>query len=193
MIGLLLLLIPLLLIAALIAATSKGPVFFRQQRLGYKSKHFIIYKFRTMFHRQRTSTEQIFFEHPEVTAVGRILRRFKLDEIPQLINILKGDMSIIGPRPCLPELQQKFDENGKIRTQTRPGLFGLADIKGGYYLTWPQRWVHDRYYVENLSFRMDMKLIIMVLPIILFDEDFYLKRIKKREIQSGGTGYDGGV
>jgi len=131
-----------------------------------------------MSHRQRISTEQIFPDHLEVTGIGRLLRRFKLDEIPQLINIFKGDMSIIGPRPCLPELQKKFDENGKSRTQIRPGLFGLADIRGAYYLSWPQRWVHDRYYVENLSFLLDIKLLIMAIPIILFDEDFYLKRKK---------------
>ncbi len=129
-----------------------------------------------MIHRQRISTEQIFADHPEVTGIGRILRRFKLDEIPQLINIFKGDMSIIGPRPCLPELRQQFDENGKARLKVRPGLFGLADIKGGYYLTWPQRWVYDRYYVEHVSLLFDLKLIFLAFPIVLFDEDFYLKR-----------------
>jgi len=178
-IALFILLLPGLVISFLIAVTSSGPVFFMQQRLGYKEKVFLIYKFRTMIHKQRESTEQIFHEHPEVTAIGRILRRFKLDEIPQLINIIKGEMSFIGPRPCLPELQKKFDDNGKIRTQTRPGLFGLADINGGYYLPWPERWVHDRYYVENINLLLDLKLFVKVIPIILFDEDFYLKRIKR--------------
>jgi len=178
-IALLVFLIPGLVISLLVASTSSGPVFFKQQRLGYREKVFLIYKFRTMSHLQSRSTEQIFYTHPDVTVIGRFLRRFKLDEIPQLINIIKGEMSIIGPRPCLPELQKKFDDNGKIRTQTRPGLFGLADINGGYYLTWPERWVHDRFYVENINFLMDIKLLFKVLPIILFDEDFYLKRINK--------------
>jgi lipopolysaccharide/colanic/teichoic acid biosynthesis glycosyltransferase len=181
-VGLLLLSLPLLLIVLWIKSDSNGPVFFIQKRLGLGGEIFSIFKFRTMNHRQRISTEQIFPDHPEVTKAGRILRRFKLDEIPQLINVLKGDMSTIGPRPCLPELQNKFDENGRARLKVRPGLFGLADIKGGYFLTWPQRWVHDRYYVEHLSLWLDIKLLFMALPVILFDEDFYLKRDKKAKM-----------
>lgn len=175
-IGIVLLFIPAAIVTLWIKMEGNGPIFFVQQRLGLHGKIFSIYKFRTMQHQPRQSTQQIFPDHPEVTRFGRILRRFKLDEIPQLINTIKGDMSIIGPRPCLPELQQKFDENANVRLKVRPGLFGLADIRGGYFLTWPQRWVHDRFYVEHLSFWLDVKLIFMVIPIVLFDEDFYLKR-----------------
>ncbi|MBS4058281.1 MAG: sugar transferase [Bacteroidales bacterium] len=174
-----LLLSPLIMLLALwIKLDSKGSVLFIQPRLGHKGRIFKIYKFRTMKQRERQSTQQIFPDHPEVTTAGRFLRRFKLDEIPQLLNVLKGEMSLIGPRPCLPELAQKFDENGKKRIKVRPGLFGLADIKGGYYLSWPQRWVYDRYYVEHLNPWLDLKLIFMAIPIILFDEDYYLKKKK---------------
>ena len=178
-IGLLFLTVPLAFIAIWIRIDSTGPVLFIQKRLGHGGKVFSILKFRTMHHRSRESSEQIFPDHPEVTRAGRILRRFKLDEIPQLLNVFKGDMSLIGPRPCLPELQEKFDENGLVRLKVRPGLFGLADIKGGYYLTWPQRWVHDRYYVEHLCFWLDVKLMFMAIPIVLFDEDFWLKRVER--------------
>jgi len=177
--GSILLAIPVAVIAVLICLDSKGPAFFIQQRLGRNGRIFGIWKFRTMQHRIRESTEQIMPDHPEVTGLGKFLRRFKLDETPQLVNVVIGDMSIIGPRPCLPELQQKFDENGFVRLKVRPGLFGLADIEGGYYLSWPQRWVHDRHYVKNLSLWLDLKLAFMALPIILFDEDYYLKRNKK--------------
>ncbi len=176
LIGGTILLIPILIIIILLRIQSNGPVFFTQKRLGYEAKTFKIYKFRTMLHRKRVSKEQVFPDHPEVTKVGRFLRRFKLDEMPQLFNVLKGDMSIVGPRPCLPELQKKFDKNGKARVEVRPGLFGLADINGGYYLTWPQRWVYDQFYVENISFWLDIKLMLKAIPIILFDEDFYLQR-----------------
>lgn len=177
----LLLLIPGLFIALLIKAGSKGPVFFKQQRLGYQGRVFAIFKFRTMTHRPRVPDSQTFPDDPEVTKAGRFLRRFKLDEIPQFINVLRGDMSLIGPRPCLPELKEAFDENGFARLGVRPGLFGLADIRGGYYLTWPQRWVHDREYTERLSLWLDSSLALKVIPIILFDEDFWLKKNQNQD------------
>lgn len=165
-----------LVIAVIVWFDSNGPILFFQHRLGLNGKIYKIYKFRTMYNSTRISTQQIFPDHPEVTHAGKYLRRFKADEIPQLINVIKGEMSIIGPRPCLPELRQKFDENGVFRLKVKPGLFGLADIRGGYYLSWPQRWIYDREYIENLSLILDLKLMFMAIPIIIFDENFYLKR-----------------
>lgn len=175
-VALICLLIPAALIALVIKIDSEGPALFVQKRLGWNGTIFNIYKFRTMTHKNRVSREQVMPSHPEVTPAGKMLRRFKLDEIPQFLNVLRGDMSLIGPRPCLPELMERFDENGHLRLKVRPGLFGLSDIMGGYYLTWPQRWVYDRIYVEKLSFFFDIKLAFKVIPVILFDENFYLKK-----------------
>ncbi len=168
------------MIALAIRAGSKGPVLFRQQRLGYQGRVFTIHKFRTMTHQPRIPSTQTFPDDPEVTRVGRFLRKYKLDELPQFINVLRGDMSLIGPRPCLPELKEEFDENGFARLKVRPGLFGLADIRGGYHLSWPQRWVHDREYVERMSLALDLSLAIKILPVFFFDESFWLKRESKK-------------
>ncbi len=172
----LLLLVPGLLLALAIKAESKGPVLFVQKRLGHKGKVFRMYKFRTMVHRERIPVSQTFPDDPEVTRMGRFLRRFKLDEIPQFVNVLKGDMSLIGPRPCLPELMEEFDANGYARLKVRPGLFGLADIHGGYSLSWPQRWVYDKQYTDKLSFTTDVALMLKAIPLIFFNRSFFQKK-----------------
>ena len=173
----LLLLSPLfIIIMVLVRLESAGPVFFKQKRLGKSGRVFKIWKFRTMQQFHRLSDHQVFHDHPEITRVGRFLRRYKLDELPQLFNILKGDMAVIGPRPCLPELKNEFDENGHARLLVKPGLAGLADINGGYFLPWPKRWVHDKRYVENISFWLDLKILVRIPFLILFDEDYFLRR-----------------
>jgi len=175
-IAIIIVLVPMIFMSLWIIFDSRGPVFFVQKRLGWQGRIFSIYKFRTMQHKLREFKEQVFTNHPEVTRSWKFLRRFKLDEIPQFFNVLKVDMSFIGPRPCLPELQDRFDENGYARLKVPPGLFGLADIKGGYFLSWPYSWVHDRYYVKHISFLLNVKLVLISIPTVLFDEDFYLKR-----------------
>jgi undecaprenyl phosphate N,N'-diacetylbacillosamine 1-phosphate transferase len=174
---LLLMLCPLIFILAiLIKIDSKGPVFFTQERLGKDGKIFNIIKFRTMFDRKMRSGGQVFMDHPEITRLGKFLRRSKLDEIPQLINILKGDMSIIGPRPSLPDLQERFDENGIFRIKVKPGLSNYAAINGSIYLSWPERWVYDRYYVEHLSLFLDVKIVIMTCIVVIFGDKVFLKK-----------------
>ena len=168
---LLVLLSPLFIITAvLIKLTSKGPLFFRQQRVGKNGKLFSVYKFRTMIDKVRSFDKQTFIGDVEVTAVGKIIRRLKIDELPQLLNVVKGDMSLIGPRPCLPALIKDFNESGKKRLLVRPGLTGLAQVNGNIYLTWEQRWEFDRNYVENQSLALDLKIISKTVLIVLFGE-----------------------
>lgn len=131
---------------------------------------------RTMTDRNRVSDKEILKGNSEVTIVGNILRRLKIDELPQIINILIGDMSIVGPRPCLTSQINEFNEDGKIRLLIRPGLTGLAQINGNIYLTWPERWKYDRIYVEKISFLMDIKIILKTFLIVFLGEQKFIKK-----------------
>jgi len=165
------LMIPLsLLITVLIKVDSKGPVFFIQERIGLKGRIFNIYKFRTMTHKKRFEHQEVFPDNPELTRIGRILRRFKMDELPQLFNVLLGDMSLVGPRPPLPTQIELYSEEDKKRLEVLPGLTGLAQISGSIMLSWPERWVYDREYVDNLSFLLDLKIILKTFRIIIIGE-----------------------
>ncbi len=170
------LLMPLLLILyVIVKADSKGGFFFIQQRLGKDGKLIRVFKIRTMSDKPRESSKEIIKDNEEVTRVGKILRRFKIDELPQIINVLKGEMSFVGPRPCLPELQKEFDTNGMKRIMVRPGLTGLAQINGNIYLTWENRWKYDAYYVENVNLFFDFYILVKTVLIIFFGEEKYFK------------------
>lgn len=167
----LLLLLPLLVfVTVLIKLTSKGPVFFLQERLGKEGGLFQVYKFRTMTDKARNFNEQVTTETFEVTFIGKFIRRSKIDELPQLYNVLVGDMSLVGPRPCLPELLNDFNEDGAYRLKVRPGLTGLAQVNGNIYLSWEERWVLDRKYVENQSLRLDFKILLKTVLVVLLGE-----------------------
>lgn len=155
---------------------SKGSFFYFQERLGKNGIFFKVFKIRTMTDKPRESNKEILKGNPEVTTVGAFLRRLKIDELPQLLNILKGDMSFVGPRPCLPALEKDFNEDGKKRTLVRPGLTGLAQINGNIYLTWEERWKYDSYYVNNLSFIFDIKIILKTVLIVFMGEEKFLKK-----------------
>lgn len=127
-----------------------------------------------MLIKDRTNISEILADHPDVTPVGRLLRRFKVDELPQLFNVIRGDMSLVGPRPCLPETVSEFDCNGEARLAVRPGLTGLAQVNGNVHLSWPERWKYDRYYVENLSIQLDCKILFKTLLVIVFGEQPFL-------------------
>jgi lipopolysaccharide/colanic/teichoic acid biosynthesis glycosyltransferase len=124
--------------------------------------------------------DKILLNDTRITRFGRILRRFKIDELPQLFNVLKGDMSIIGPRPCHPELVKEFDENAICRLDVRPGLTGLAQVNGNIFLEWPERWKYDKYYVDNLSFWLDLKIILKTILIVFKGEERFLNKLDKR-------------
>jgi len=172
----LLILAPILLLVSLfIKIDSTGPVLFKQIRLGQDNKTFTVYKFRTMTNRDRVA-KNIYKDDPEVTRAGKALRRFKIDELPQLFNVFLGDMSMIGPRPCMPQMLEQFDTNGKYRTKVLPGLTGLAQVNGNIYLNWRDRWQYDRYYVENMSFFLDCTIVIKTIKVLLKGEDKYINK-----------------
>lgn len=165
------LLLPLAaLIALFIRIRSGQPILFIQDRLGLHGCVFQAYKFRTMTNFTRTSNREVLSGDPEVTTLGAWLRRFKLDELPQFLNVLKGDMSIVGPRPDLPAHIKKYDGYGKRRLLVLPGLTGLAQVRGNIYLTWPERWQHDAEYVEHLSFRLDIRIIWWTIGVLLLGD-----------------------
>lgn len=166
----------LLLVAIAIKLESKGPLFYTQKRLGYTGQVFELLKFRSMTNKEHDPSVQIFGDEMDVTRVGKIIRRLKIDELPQFINVLKGDMSIVGPRPCLPSLQNDFNEDGKARLIVRPGLTGLAQINGNIHLSWEERWKFDRHYVENHNLLLDIKIILNTVLIVVLGEKWGLKK-----------------
>jgi lipopolysaccharide/colanic/teichoic acid biosynthesis glycosyltransferase len=176
---LLLLSIPFIIIAMLIKLESKGPIFFRQERLGKNKKIFKIYKFRTMTDKTRVIV-QVYKDNHEITKLGYYLRRFKIDEMPQILNVIIGDMSIIGPRPCLPNITEKYGLDD-YRFKVRPGLSSIAGVSGSIFLSWQEKWWYDKYYVEHLSFWLDFKIFFKTFLVIIFGEEKYLKKPKIEE------------
>jgi len=163
------------LIAVAIKIDSPGPVFFKQQRVGWKGCKFYCLKFRTMSHDPGASFVQAQKDDPRVTRVGKFLRKTNLDELPQFINVLKGDMSVVGPRPHVYELDELHcDEvpGYKLRTLVRPGVTGLAQISGCRGETRSVRDMEHRirfdlFYVRNMNFMLDMKIIILTVVRVL--------------------------
>lgn len=158
----------LLIVAVLIKIDSKGPIIFKQQRLGVGGVPFNMYKFRSMCvgaEKQGTGVYS-FKGDSRITKVGRILRATSLDELPQLVNILKGDMSLIGPRPALtyhPWPYEQYDEHQKHMFDVRPGITGWAQVNGRKEVPWPERIELNIYYVEHLSFALDSKIFWMTI------------------------------
>jgi len=155
----------------LIKFETKGPVFFTQDRVGKDGVIFKIFKLRTMKHNNQQMKAQVFLNNLDVTRVGFYLRRFKIDELPQIFNVLLGQMSLIGPRPCLPSLLETFDETAKFRLKLKPGLTGWSQVNGNIYNSWSIRWKLDKYYVENLSFFLDLRIFIATLSVIILGEE----------------------
>jgi lipopolysaccharide/colanic/teichoic acid biosynthesis glycosyltransferase len=176
----------LILVALMIKLDSNGPIFFIQKRLGKNMKMFNIYKFRTMVpdavKYQKVGVE-VKGDDFRITRIGKILRRFKIDELAQLINVLKGDMSIVGPRPTLPEYIDHYEEWELRRFEVRPGLTGLAQVNGNIYLDRQEKSAYDIKYIEQMSFITDLKIILKTVAIILFGED--------RFVNKSGARYEG--
>ena len=166
----------LLLVSILIKIDSRGPIIFKQDRLGKNGKVFKIYKFRSMVINAEKHGVYEAKNDPRVTRVGRIIRKLSIDELPQLINIIKGDMSIIGPRPTLtyhPWPYEEYNEFQKQRFNVRPGITGWAQINGRKEVEWNKRIELDVYYVKNLSFFLDLKIVFKTIYKVLFMKDNY--------------------
>jgi len=149
---------------------NRGCVFFVQTRIGKDEKPFLIYKFKTM-NDQLTQQGSLLSDEQRITKLGAVLRAFHLDELPNLINVLKGELSLVGPRPLLPEYLHNYNAIEKKRHLIKPGITGLAQIKGGNSLTWIDRFHWDIYYVKKRSFILDLT--------ILFDTLKYLSKGNK--------------
>ena len=150
---------PILLIVAILVKTKLGsPVIFKQERPGLNERIFKMYKFRSMTDAKDENGE-LLPDEERLTSFGKKLRRTSLDELPELFNIFKGDMSIVGPRPLMVSYLPLYNEFQKHRHDVRPGLTGLAQISGRNLLSWKERFEKDISYVENISFTLDMKII----------------------------------
>ena len=155
---LLLMLFPLILIIILFLLFFYKKVFFIQQRVGKNNRHFYILKFKTMNEKKDNSGE-LLPDQQRLTYFGKFLRKTSIDEIPQLINVLKGDMSLVGPRPLLPEYIPLYSSQQARRHEVKPGITGWAQIKGRNAITWKERFEYDLWYVNNWSFGLDLKIL----------------------------------
>ena len=161
---------PVMIIVALLVRIKLGsPVIFKQQRPGLNEKIFIMYKFRTMTD-ERDENGELLHDGIRLTKFGRFLRSTSLDELPELFNILKGDMSVIGPRPLLVEYLPLYDEYQKRRHEVRPGLSGLAQVSGRNAINWEDKFNLDVEYVDNISFFGDWKIIFLTLKKVFIRE-----------------------
>ena len=162
---------PVLLVLAILVRCKLGaPVIFHQERPGYHEKIFKLCKFRTMTD-ERDEEGNLLSDSVRLTKFGRILRATSLDELPELWNILKGDMSIIGPRPLLISYLPYYTEEERLRHTVRPGLTGLAQVSGRNLLDWDKRFATDVTYVKNLTFAMDVKIFFLTIKKVFVREE----------------------
>jgi exopolysaccharide production protein ExoY len=171
------------IVAVLMSITSPGPIFFRQERVGHMGARFRLYKFRTMHVGVDTSNHQAHFSNlmdtnapmqkldakgdPRLIPLGWLLRASGLDELPQIINVLKGDMSMIGPRPCIPYEYEKYSNTQRARFLARPGLTGLWQVSGKNRTTFDRMIQLDIQYAMHRSIMMDMKILLLTIPAVL--------------------------
>jgi undecaprenyl phosphate N,N'-diacetylbacillosamine 1-phosphate transferase len=147
-------------VTILLAIANKGKPFFLQRRPGKNEKLFKVIKYKTMNDRKDASGH-LLPDAERLTPIGSWVRKTSVDEVPQLLNVLKGDMSIIGPRPLLEEYLPLYDETQKKRHNVRPGITGWAQVNGRNAISWKQRFEYDVWYVNNVSFALDLKILLM--------------------------------
>ena len=159
----------LLILALLIRITMGSPILFKQVRPGLYDKPFLIYKFRTMLDREDQ------FGHPlpdfqRLTSFGKFLRKTSLDELPELWNVLKGDMSLVGPRPLLTQYLPLYNDFQKKRHDVKPGITGWAQVNGRNAITWDQKFEYDVWYIDNQSFLLDVRILVKTLVKVFIRE-----------------------
>ena len=159
-----------LILTILVRIKLGSPVLFCQERPGYNEKIFKLYKFRTMTDK-RDEKGNLLPDSERLTKFGSMLRSTSLDELPEMFNILKGDMSLIGPRPLLVEYLPYYTAEERLRHSVRPGLTGLAQVSGRNYLAWDKRLAKDVEYVNHISFIMDVRIIIKTIMVVFKKED----------------------
>ena len=162
LIALILLILPIMIIALFILVTMGAPVIFKQKRPGLHGKPFFIYKFRTMTN--EVNEEGILLPNSErMTKIGKLLRKLSLDELPQLFNVLKGELSLVGPRPLLMDYLTLYDSEQARRQDAKPGITGWAQVNGRNAISWEERFILDVWYVDNQTFLLDMKILFLTI------------------------------
>lgn len=165
---------PIYLIVSILIYKKMGrPILFRQQRPGYKEKIFGIYKFRTMTN-EKDEFGNLLPDEQRLLGIGKFIRSTSLDELPQLFNVLKGDMSFVGPRPLLIEYLDLYNDKQKRRHNVKPGITGWAQVNGRNAISWEQKFDYDVWYADNQSFWLDIKILWMT----------FLKVLKRSDISS---------
>lgn len=173
----LILISPLLLLSSiLIKMTMPGPLFFKQERVGKNGIKFNILKFRTMkVDREAEKNLDFSKDKDRITPVGKLLRRTKIDELPQLINVFKGDMSLVGPRPTIQQQVENYTKFQLQRLNMRPGMTGLAQVNGNITLPWEQRIEYDVEYIHNFNIMLDFRILFKTIAIVILGEDKFKK------------------
>ena len=173
---------PLLALAAIaIRLESRGPVFYRQRRVGHGGEPFDLWKLRTMVPGAETMGDGIYVIEgdPRITRVGRRLRRFSLDELPNLVNVLKGEMAIVGPRPTVQEQVDRYTERQLRRLEVKPGITGWAQVNGRTSLSWPERIELDVWYVEHRSLWLDLRILARTARMLATGHGLYSEDLKQ--------------
>ncbi len=167
----------LLIVSAAIKFDSEGPVLFVQDRVGLNGKIFKIYKFRSMLNNAQDgfgpSGRVLTQADNRITKLGKFLRGSSIDEIPQLWNVVRGEMALIGPRPVLPVQAEQFSDFQRERLRVKPGLTGLVAVRGGYELSWPQRIRLDVWYVRHQSFALDCYIFFKTIELLIAGRSIY--------------------
>jgi lipopolysaccharide/colanic/teichoic acid biosynthesis glycosyltransferase len=166
----LLFLLPIFLVVALLVGLNMGaPIIFCQLRPGLSGKLFEMYKFRTMLN---TAEDVAISDETRITKLGRFLRATSLDELPELLNVIRGDMSLIGPRPLLIEYLDRYTATQMRRHEVLPGISGLAQVKGRNNLTWNSKFRYDVFYVEHIGWRIDLMILLATVKVVLLRSGF---------------------
>jgi lipopolysaccharide/colanic/teichoic acid biosynthesis glycosyltransferase len=181
--GMLLVVTSPLLLAAVIAIRleSRGPAFYRQRRVGKDGVPFELWKLRTMVPGAEEMGAGIYVLEgdPRITRVGRILRRLSLDELPNLINVLRGDMAIVGPRPTIQDQVDRYTERQRRRLEVKPGMTGWAQVNGRLTLPWPERIELDVWYVEHRSVPLDLRILLKTARLLLTGHGLYSQDLRQ--------------
>lgn len=184
LIGLVILSPILLIFTVLLAFANNGKPFFFQERPGKHGKIFKIIKFRTMTD-AKDKSGKLLPDSDRLTVIGKLVRKFSIDEIPQLINVFKGDMSLIGPRPLLPQYLGLYNREQRKRHEVKPGITGWAQINGRNAISWTQKFEYDVWYVENISFALDLRILFKTIKKVLISEGINTKNMATTEPFNG--------
>ena len=159
----------LLLLIAVLSIVNRGNPFFKQGRPGFDEKPFHVIKFRTM-NNQRNVQGELLSDEERLTSVGKFVRKTSLDELPQLFNVLRGDMSLVGPRPLLVEYLSLYSPIQRRRHNVKPGITGWAQVNGRNSISWKAKFDYDIWYVNNVCFRVDLKILLITIGKVLKSE-----------------------